>query len=80
VTAVVVARAQDKTFGQIVGQNYRLKIRDIDASIPLKSLVEVTISKVEDWKISSDFLAVVEDGEALLDRFGANLWEAVREV
>jgi len=64
-TAVIVAKAQDKTFGQIVGSISKIKIKNVSAedNLSLQELVRCEVTEVENWKIKGVFVEKLESSE-----------------
>jgi hypothetical protein len=82
VSAIVLATAQDKVFGQIIGSISKIKIKGMDNKANVKSLVKVKVTQVEGWKIKGDFVG--QDDEVHIDKshndFISNLWQTVSQI
>jgi len=79
IEVVVVAKSADKTFGQVKGGTFRLKLTGAD-KIPIGALAEASVDKVEKGKANATVLKVLTDHHSEQEQFLKNLYASVAEV
>jgi len=80
-SALVLAKAADHSFAQILGSILKVKVKEMDASVQVKDLVKVKVTKVDGWKTKGSFVEkLASDSEFPQEKFVANLWSSIQEI